>query len=988
MSTIQEKLFDFFEQEYKRMEEEALKDDAEEEVLQVSTGTDGTTTIVSTPSSPEETSSSEPSDEGSAKTTEIPENTFTLSLAEVVQEVSGEGKDQADPAEQEVKNPRILQDFGHHIGGARKDAVSMYQKEMEQAEGLQLVGKLTQDWPAPNYKKLLQVEGIDTWKIAAIRSLRDSCAAKPRRYQTTYWREDVANKRSLAVSIIKGEYSKDDFIETLTTLAHENERYTPGKAFSDLNYSDGHRYTYALHQFQLYDTIGHEKSLRHIYLWRRRDNGTLTVLASSSKDKVYANFESAIHCTDGTCYGIIRDGLHDIPDVIQAVSTYMDNKSQATSRTSHLSEKYGISYRYNDKSDKKELIYYIYRMAGKDNIAFAVADGFSSYTEASQYKEMHLEELEQKYTSMKEVPKEHNLKLLPRTGEKRVHEDVTPELFQDTFHLYGGEFGNWVEGKKRQDFLNNTYDSFLDLAEILHVEPKALALDGSLSLRFGSNGRGGRQAAKAHFEPLHKAINLTKKHGAGSLAHEWFHALDNYLGNLSGNMFLSQNKDISMLGFKIDSDRPRDEYYSNAMRRELQDGFAKALYAITSKTNVQSRSAKIDGAHSKVYWSDKVEMMARSFECYVIEKLKEKGIRNDFLASVKTEAQWKAEVGDAPIPYPYPTKEEMPAVIAGFDALFDNLKARENGENIAFFSCADHEHIGSMVEESNIISKHSYTAEERLLASFSENVLNLPIRFYEGPDALHGMYVPNEGIMYLNRKSDQDLSWTFYHEAFHAMKQEDPRLYEDLLSYTETEHIITKEQMDAYRIEHRAKNLTDEQVKEEMLANAFADKKTGQGILYQMTEKKPSLACRFMNYTKRLAQKAVAYFQGKTSSDSRLSAEQFQAFSDHLDFITENLTVHNEQPLARKSNVLGLDRLPITSEDKAVNPKGIHHPFYAQPDLQEAFDIRSATQMLKRFPKEIVQDVIASKSPLGKTPGYIKHIMQTAHNEQKLAAVR
>src|SRR5699024_3147526 len=60
------------------------------------------------------------------------------------------------------------------------------------------------------------------------------------------------------------------------------------------------------------------------------------------------------------------------------------------------------------------------------------------------------------------------------------------------------------------------------------VPSKALSLDGELGLAFGARGRGGRRAAKAHFESDHIVINLTKRAGAGSLAHEWWHALDNY----------------------------------------------------------------------------------------------------------------------------------------------------------------------------------------------------------------------------------------------------------------------------------------------------------------------------------------------------------------------------------------------------------------------------------------------------------------------------
>jgi hypothetical protein len=73
--------------------------------------------------------------------------------------------------------------------------------------------------------------------------------------------------------------------------------------------------------------------------------------------------------------------------------------------------------------------------------------------------------------------------------------------------------------------LNEAFDGLMDLADVLKVPPQALSLNGSLGLAFGARGHGN---AKAHYEPTHVVINLTKTQGAGSLAHEWFHSVDDY----------------------------------------------------------------------------------------------------------------------------------------------------------------------------------------------------------------------------------------------------------------------------------------------------------------------------------------------------------------------------------------------------------------------------------------------------------------------------
>lgn len=118
-------------------------------------------------------------------------------------------------------------------------------------------------------------------------------------------------------------------------------------------------------------------------------------------------------------------------------------------------------------------------------------------------------------------------KALPR---RQNNQNVNPEALMQTFGFRGVNFGNWTKQSERQEFLNLTYDSLLDMTEILGIPPKAIGLEGKLGLAFGAQGRAG---AAGHFMPEFNEINLTRKDGAGSLAHEWWHALDYYFGDQS-----------------------------------------------------------------------------------------------------------------------------------------------------------------------------------------------------------------------------------------------------------------------------------------------------------------------------------------------------------------------------------------------------------------------------------------------------------------------
>ena len=113
------------------------------------------------------------------------------------------------------------------------------------------------------------------------------------------------------------------------------------------------------------------------------------------------------------------------------------------------------------------------------------------------------------------------------TREEALNRDVIGQDYLDAFAFRGGEFGNWMTQNDRRASLNMGFDALKDLAAVLKISEKDISYQGTLSIAFGARGSGN---AAAHYEPLRKVINLTKMHGAGSLAHEWWHGLDDYLG--------------------------------------------------------------------------------------------------------------------------------------------------------------------------------------------------------------------------------------------------------------------------------------------------------------------------------------------------------------------------------------------------------------------------------------------------------------------------
>lgn len=128
-----------------------------------------------------------------------------------------------------------------------------------------------------------------------------------------------------------------------------------------------------------------------------------------------------------------------------------------------------------------------------------------------------------------------NIEEAERTGPARREEgeDITAQRLMDAFGFRGVNFGRegWIKQAERQAYLNQAYDGLLDLADVLGVPPKAMSLNGELGIAFGAQGKG---KFAAHFVPGVNEINLTKTRGAGTLAHEWGHALDHYFGKQAG----------------------------------------------------------------------------------------------------------------------------------------------------------------------------------------------------------------------------------------------------------------------------------------------------------------------------------------------------------------------------------------------------------------------------------------------------------------------
>jgi hypothetical protein len=218
------------------------------------------------------------------------------------------------------------------------------------------------------------------------------------------------------------------------------------------------------------------------------------------------------------------------------------------------------------------------------------------------------------------------------------------------------QIGRWVTRDEQARAAGLFYDALADLMSILQGPESLVSLRGSLSLQYGI---GGRPGVAAHYDPAQRCFALAKNAGPGSIAHEWFHALDHYLGekafsDVPASMFASK----AWLSDATPVAHPLNDRLSECFRCILLDESGEG------PSELFRVSALEDRALGTVYYSQPEELCARAFEAYV----QDSGISNNFLVK-GTRASAEAKRGL------YPQGEQRERINAAFGRYFSQLGA-------------------------------------------------------------------------------------------------------------------------------------------------------------------------------------------------------------------------------------------------------------------------------------------------------------------------
>ncbi|HFS3199437.1 TPA: LPD5 domain-containing protein, partial [Escherichia coli] len=576
----------------------------------------------------------------------------------------------------EVRGKKI-EDFGEEIKGAAKHRYAQLAetlgKTLEDRDyATQPLSKL---FPKPDYAKLAN-EGADADTLAMIALYRSDIPAKTK-HNTAGWGESIKKVRHSVSEMLNGTVSAKRLAEWME--GRMPSRYADTWQLlrtlppSQMDRASAYRVVSGVYQAaggKRYDPP------QKLYSLRNKDNKGSNLFFSESRDELLAKAKVWFAEQEEKSQAKGDEKTAPSPDDKIRFDVYRNTRSGDIF----------ISY-------------------GKNKMR--VRGGFKSASDARKYIDSHRDELVRHVKEMREISREEqrNATNRDRTGPERRKGNVSPEQFSDAFGFRGVQFGNYVEGPRRQADLNRAYDSLHDLAEVLNVPTKALSLNGRLGLAFGARGKG---KAAAHYESGEVAINLTKGNGPGALAHEWFHSLDNYFGRYdvssdgkitSGGDFMTEAQRVRRIfkdGRYVDAEYP--------VRQEVYDAFKGVIQAIKN-SDMPRRSALLDEVRSKPYWSTDVEMAARAFERYVQDKARMAGVENDYLVNIR-----KAPEHNTDNTYAYPTNAELDGGIReAFDHLFRTLKTRETDKGVAFYSRKG----VTRTPEGNLISDVNRSAEAK-----------------------------------------------------------------------------------------------------------------------------------------------------------------------------------------------------------------------------------------------------------------------------------
>lgn len=498
-----------------------------------------------------------------------------------------------------------IDDFGIKIGGARKDLWrergGLQYEDLQEMSDLEIkqyvVKKEIWNLKPKDFENMVFVEGRDREAAYFIKKVYGAIPSKPKIPTYLTHKEDISKQLKAYIDMVQGIKKVCSEIKTKEDIE------IPTKDGTTTVYRQKFLPLFAPHQehfgrvIRLYDEYTIQVSSK---LFSAFQTPIFTLQREIKKAKFCYTEDEKIKATYSVkMFSSIEKSGTLFPKNVS--NKYSDYGGTLIYKIGENISSVFCCNSFKDTTNVEDYVDHTYILLNENG---QIIDyNFDTVEEAYQRAKIYDSE-KQKYTSgkgdsgrkKKYIPKQ--FEALEREGtEYRSFKHAKADNFLDIFQFKGGEFGNWVNEKERQASLDYCYDALMDLSDALEISRDSVTLGHQLNIAFGARGHG---SALAHFEPLYNVINLTKMKGAGSLGHEWIHALDFYLGTQYGIHVLATEDRVtkypkeftdlieSLTIKTIVSDKPiEDEDYKKCKekyetaKKFLNRGLIKVLQALS-----------------------------------------------------------------------------------------------------------------------------------------------------------------------------------------------------------------------------------------------------------------------------------------------------------------------------------------------------------------------------------------------------------------------
>ena len=247
-----------------------------------------------------------------------------------------------------------------------------------------------------------------------------------------------------------------------------------------------------------------------------------------------------------------------------------------------------------------------------------------------------------------------------------------------------------------------------------------------------------------------------------------------------------------------------------------------------------------------------------------------------------------------------------------------------------------------MLQEATFLKDSELSTQEKKLSALGD-AMGIPTVWMDADARLHGFH--SDGVTFLNRRSKMHLPQVFWHEAFHYMRANNPKLYSEVVDYIQQSERFTPAQLENYRKKIARLGLSDADTIEEMLADQMHDVGMRVPLLKAMAKENPGLARRVASWIRRMIDRFVEHFRG---AGDKLSERQTAAMARAFSAVMRDMKGKDGKPLfrVRGEYVENMDgsELPHLSADANKNKAAA---FYHAAGLQLPMDSRRFNDLFR-----------------------------------------